>query len=116
MFQRELKELTLGTMLSVTVARVSSDLSIAKFYLSIFPEAKAAEVLDNINKNKTSVRYTLGKRIGKQLRIVPEPAFFIDDSLGYLENIDDLLADERKAMTRPEGWQTQDDPNAYEED
>ena len=115
MFQRELKELTLGSMLSVTIARVSSDLSVAKFYLSIFPESKAAEVLDNINKNKVAVRFTLGKRIGKQLRIVPEPALFIDDSLGYLENIDGLLADERKAMTRPEGWQAQDDPNAYED-
>ncbi len=108
MFQRELAEVTLGTMLSVTIARISSDLSVAKFYISVFPESKAQEVLDNINKNKASVRYALGKRIGKQLRIVPEPAFFIDDSLGYLENIDGLLADESKAMARPEGWQAQD--------
>lgn len=94
MFQRELAELSLGAMLSVTVARVSADLSVAKFYLSVFPDAKAREVIDNINKNKSTVRYMLGKRVGKQLRIVPEPAFFIDDSLGYLENIDRLLAED----------------------
>lgn len=98
MFQRGLAELTLGTMVSVTIARVSSDLSVAKFYLSIFPEAKARQVLDCINANKVKVRYALGKRIGKQLRIVPEPAFFIDDSLNYLENIDRLLSDEEKSM------------------
>ncbi len=109
MLQRDMAEVTLGTMVSVTIARVSSDLSVAKFYLSIFPDSRAQEVLDNINRNKVSIRYNLGKRIGKQLRIVPEPSFFIDDSLGYIENIDGLLADERRAMTRPEGWQSQDE-------
>lgn len=98
MFQRELKELLLGAMLSVTNARVSSDLSVAKFYLSIFPDAKAQEVLDNINTAKVKVRFALGKRVGKQLRIIPELTFFLDDSLNYLENIDRLLDEERKVI------------------
>ena len=98
MFQRELKELLLGAMLSVTNARVSSDLSVAKFYLSIFPDAKAQEVLDNINNAKVKVRFALGKRVGKQLRIIPELTFFLDDSLNYLENIDGLLDEERKVI------------------
>ena len=59
-------------------------------------------MLKNLNDNIGSVRYALGKRIGKQLRIVPEPVFFIDDSLGYLENIDRLLDQEKREMTRPE--------------
>ena len=91
MFQLEMKELLLGTMLSVTIARVSSDLSIVKFYISVFPDARAQEVLENINAHKQTVRYNLGKRVGKQLRIIPEPVFFLDDSLNYLENIDNLL-------------------------
>ena len=98
MFQRELKELLLGAMLSVTNARVSSDLSVAKFYISIFPDAKAQEVLDNINNAKVKVRFALGKRVGKQLRIIPELTFFLDDSLNYLENIDRLLDEERKVI------------------
>lgn len=98
MFQRELKELLLGAMLSVTNAKVSSDLSIVKFYISVFPDAKAQEVLDNINAAKVKVRFALGKRVGKQVRIVPDPVFFIDDSLGYLENIDRLLGEERKVI------------------
>ena len=98
MFQRELKELLLGAMLSVTNARVSSDLSVAKFYLSIFPDAKAQEVLDNINNATVKVRFALGKRVGKQLRIIPELTFFLDDSLNYLENIDRLLDEERKVI------------------
>ena len=98
MFQRELKELLQGAMLSVTNARVSSDLSVAKFYLSIFPDDKVQPVVDNINASKAKVRFALGKRVGKQLRIIPELAFFVDDSLNYLENIDRLLDEERKLI------------------
>jgi len=93
MFQKELRELTLNTMLSITIARVSSDLSIVKFYLSVFPSEKTDMVLQNINANKVRIRYSLGQRIGKQLRIVPEPVFFIDDSLDYMEHIDKLLGE-----------------------
>lgn len=91
MFQQEMRELLNGAMLSITIARVSSDLSIVKFYVSIFPTDKTDIVLKNINDNKVRVRYALGQRIGKQLRIVPEPIFFIDDSLDYIDNIDKLL-------------------------
>jgi ribosome-binding factor A len=90
-FQRDLKELTLSSLVTVTIARVSPDLSIVKYYLSIFPTQKSKEVIDCINENKSRIRYALGQRVGKQLRIIPEPSFFVDDSLDYLENIDKLL-------------------------
>ena len=80
-----------GVMVSVTRVRVSPDLSLAKVFLSFFPTGKAEELLSNINANKKTVRYDLGLRIGKQMRKVPELAFFLDDSLDYLENIDKLL-------------------------
>lgn len=98
MFQRELKELCSKAMVSVTNTRVSSDLSVAKFYLSIFPDDKVQETLDNIESSKAQIRFALGKRVGKQLRIIPELAFFLDDSLNYLENIDRLLDEERKVI------------------
>lgn len=98
MFQRELKELCPKAMVSVTNTRVSSDLSVAKFYLSIFPDEKVQETLDNLEAAKVKVRYALGKRVGKQLRIIPELAFFLDDSLNYLDNIDRLLDEERKLI------------------
>ncbi|MDR1810979.1 MAG: 30S ribosome-binding factor RbfA [Prevotella sp.] len=80
-----------GVLVSVSAVRVSSDLSVAKAYLSIFPSAKSGELLQNIKANVKSVRFDLGQRLGKQLRIVPELVFFLDDSLDYLENIDRLL-------------------------
>jgi ribosome-binding factor A len=80
-----------GTLISVSVVRVSSDLSVAKAYLSIFPSDKSKELLEAVRANTRSVRYELGQRVRLQLRKVPELSFFIDDSLDYLENIDSLL-------------------------
>jgi ribosome-binding factor A len=78
-------------MVSVTNVRMSPDLSLAKAYLSVFPSQKGDELIENINKNKKSIRYELGLRIGKQVRRIPELGFFLDDSIDYLEKIDNLL-------------------------
>lgn len=80
-----------GVMISVTRVRVSPDLSICTAYLSVFPSEKGEELIANIRKNDRAVRYELGRRVGKQLRIIPELRFFIDDSLDYIEHIDELL-------------------------
>ncbi len=80
-----------GTLVSVTRTRVSPDLSICTAYLSIFPSDKADEILQNVNRNASQVRYELGTRVHNQLRIIPELRFHIDDSLDYIEHIDELL-------------------------
>jgi len=80
-----------GVMVSVTRTKISPDLSICTAYLSIFPSEKGEELLQNIEKNSQQIRYTLGQRVRYQLRIVPELRFFIDDSLDYIDRIDELL-------------------------
>lgn len=85
------KELFLGTLITVTVVRVSSDFSLAKIYISIFPTDKTKEILKMINENKKAIRNLLGQKIKNQVRIIPELAFFIDDSLDYANRIDELL-------------------------
>lgn len=89
-FQSQTRQMH-GVMVSVTRVKVSPDLSICTAYLSIFPSERGAELLDNIQKNAATIRYDLGQRVRNQLRVVPELRFFIDDSLDYLERIDDLL-------------------------
>ena len=86
-FQNETRK-THGTLISVSVVRVSPDLSIAKAYLSIFPPEKSQEILESIQNN---ARYELAQRVRFQLRKTPELMFFLDDSLDYIENIDTLL-------------------------
>ena len=89
-FQAQTRQ-TRNLLVSVSVVRISPDLSVAKAYLSIFPSEKAQEVLQNINDHAGAIRYELGKLERHQLRIIPELKFFLDDSLDYVENIDKLL-------------------------
>ena len=80
-----------GVMVSVTRVKISPDLSICTAHLSIFPSERGEEILSNIEQNNKSIRYALGQRMRNQLRIIPELRFFIDDSLDYIEHIDELL-------------------------
>lgn len=90
-FQRESHTVCAGQMVSVTAVRVSPDLSVAKVYISIFPSDKSKETLTIIKSQIKSIRYQLGQIVHNQLRIVPDLDFFIDDSLDYIEKIEDLL-------------------------
>ena len=89
-FQRSARELGLGAMVTVTIVRVTSDLSLARVYLSIFAGPPKDEVLEHIQNNKGKIRGEVGKRL-KDMRHIPDLAFFIDDSLDYAEKIDELL-------------------------
>lgn len=89
-FQSQTRQMR-GVLVSVSVVRVSPDLSVAKAYLSIFPSDRAEELLNNINSQAAQIRFELGNLERHQLRIIPELKFFIDDSLDYIENIDNLL-------------------------
>ena len=80
-----------GAMVTVSGVKISQDLSLAKVYISIFPSSKAGSVMKIIEDSAKSLRGELGHEVGKQLRIVPELAFYIDDSLDYVEHIDELL-------------------------
>lgn len=98
LIQKELSEIfrvqtaKMGNVLvSVSSIRVSPDLSIARAYLSIFPSEKAAEIIESINENAKAIRYELAQKVRYQLRKTPELAFYVDDSLDYIEHIDELL-------------------------
>lgn len=79
-----------GAMITVTKVYVTSDLGIARAYLSIFGK-DATEVLGQVEMKAREVRRLLGQRVKNQLRQVPELRFFIDDSLDYIDNIEKLL-------------------------
>ena len=80
-----------GVMVSVTRVKISPDLSICTAYLSVFPSERGEEIIKNVNNNQATIRYDLGQRVRNQLRIIPELRFFIDDSLDYIDHIDELL-------------------------
>ncbi|HIX73510.1 MAG TPA: 30S ribosome-binding factor RbfA [Candidatus Parabacteroides intestinipullorum] len=89
-FQKQTQAMR-GVLISVSVVRVSPDLSVARAYLSIFPSERSKELMEAIKANTKAIRYDLGQRVRTQLRKIPELTFFVDDSLDYIENIDHLL-------------------------
>ena len=90
-FEFETRAMMQGGMVTITKVNVTKDLSIARFYLSIFAVQDKQQLLEDIRGHTSELRYRLGNRIGKQLRIVPQLEFFEDDSLDYIDNIDKLL-------------------------
>ncbi len=82
------------TNLVISVSKVvtTTDLSIAKVYLSVFPQDRAKELLEAIKSNAPLIKHDLAQRVKLQLRKVPNLAFYIDDSLDYIEKIDSALS------------------------
>ena len=90
-FQKEAAHIVRGSMVTVTTVRVSPDFGYAKIYVSVFPFDQGDAILAELKNNNWMIRRALGQRIRFQLKVVPELEFFIDDSLEYIENIDNLL-------------------------
>ncbi|MCF6223170.1 MAG: 30S ribosome-binding factor RbfA [Flavobacteriaceae bacterium] len=91
-----------GVVISVSKVSVTSDLGQAKAYLSIFPSSKKEEIMKGIISNTVMIRHALAIRTKNQLRRMPELLFFIDDSLDYIENIDDALKGKDDPIQNPE--------------
>ncbi|WP_296006335.1 30S ribosome-binding factor RbfA [uncultured Alistipes sp.] len=90
-FQKEGAALVRGSLVTVTAVRVSPDFGYAKIYVSIFPFERSQELMKELEQNNWFVRRALGQRIRNQLKSVPEIQFFLDDSLEYIEQIDQAL-------------------------
>ncbi|HUX57742.1 MAG TPA: 30S ribosome-binding factor RbfA [Bacteroidales bacterium] len=90
-FIKKGNELAHGKLVSITRVRISPDLSFAKVYISIFPATDQNDILNAIQNHSSKIRFELGQKVRSQLRIVPDIAFNIDDSLDYIDKIDKLL-------------------------
>ena len=90
-FQQESRNLFSGAMITVTKVNVAKDLSVAKSYISLFGVKDKEGMMDNIRHHTRDIRRKLGLLEHNQLRIIPELQFFLDDSLDYIEKIDNLL-------------------------
>lgn len=90
-FNYESKNIFNNAMITVTKVYVTTDLSIAKVYLSLFSTSDKDDLFRKIQEHGKEIRYTLGKKIKNQIRAIPELHFYIDDSLDYIDNIEKLL-------------------------
>lgn len=90
-FQQETRILFGNTLITVTQVRVSPDLGIAKVYVSLFNAPDNKVLLESIKVHTKEIRIKLSDRVKKQVRIIPNLVFFLDDSLDYAMRIDELL-------------------------
>ncbi len=93
-FQQNSRDMLPGKMITVTVVRVSPDLGVAKVFLSIFPVKEGEDPLQAVKDHAPKIRRDVGNKIRNQLRAIPEFIYYLDDSLDYIENIDNLLKED----------------------
>ncbi len=89
-------------IISISKVNVTTDLSIAKVHLSVFPTDKAPEILAAIKTNTPLIKHDLAQRVKNQLRKVPNLTFYIDDSLDYIEGIDNALKGNENPIENPD--------------
>jgi ribosome-binding factor A len=91
LFSNELKEYTAHSLVTVTETRVTPDLSVCKVFVSIFPPDKRKPVFELINQHNKEIRHALAGKVGKEVRVIPELIFLLDDTLDQSEKIEQLL-------------------------
>ena len=91
-----------GIIISATKVKVTVDLSIAKIYLSIFPIKQAKSLIDGITSNTSIIKHELAQRTKNQLRKMPHLLFFLDDSLDYIDQIENSLKEPKNPILNPD--------------
>lgn len=91
-----------GILVSVTKVNVTTDLSIAKVYLSVFPHQEGARILEEVNAVKTRIKHLVAQKTKNQLRRMPDVSYYIDDSLEYIDNIDKALKGTENPVENPD--------------
>jgi len=91
-----------GTIISVTKVSVTTDLSIAKVYVSVFPNAKGKELIEGMKAQQPMIKHALAQRTKNQLRRMPELNFYLDDSLEYIDGIEQSLKKGENPIENPD--------------
>lgn len=109
-FQKEGRPIIGKAMVTVTRVLMSPDLALAKINLS-FLLGDTTEMIEKVEDNKSKIRKFLGKRIGKSVRIIPELAFFLDESAAYAQHMDGIISklDIPEAPEKEEEEEDEDD-------
>jgi ribosome-binding factor A len=92
-FQRDKRGILDNAFVTIADVKVSADLGIARVYISMMLAKDKPAVLEKINTHKKEIRKALGDRIGKQVRVIPDLVFFIDEVEENAQRIEALIRD-----------------------
>jgi len=91
-----------GILISVSKVNVTSDLSVAKVYVSVFPATNADKMVDELNLLKPNIKHQIAQLTKHQLRRMPDLSFYNDDSLDYIENIEKAVKGDSNPIENPD--------------
>lgn len=89
---REGKAIYGKAFVTLTKVKVTSDLSLARFYISVFGSDTPDAVIHQFNVHKFELKRKLSEKIRNQLRVMPDIEFFRDETLDYAAKIDDVFS------------------------
>ena len=90
-FQRDKRGILDNAFISISEVDMSPDLSVAKVYISMMLAKDKTLTLEKLNRGKSEIRKALGERIGKQVRVIPELIFIIDETEENALRIEELI-------------------------
>lgn len=90
-FQKDPNHFFRSSLGTITGVSMSPDLSLARVYISIFPVSEAEKIFVHLDEIKSEIRNKLGRKIGSRVRIIPELAFFHDDTEERASKLDKLI-------------------------
>ncbi|MEP2025328.1 MAG: ribosome-binding factor A [Reichenbachiella sp.] len=92
LFQRDTRHWFGKAFITITDVEVSPDLSFAKIFISLMMVDDEPAFLELIKSKKSEIRKALGLKIGKQVRVVPDLNFYIDNTQENAQKMEDLLS------------------------
>lgn len=90
-FLQKTPSLFKGNFITISSVSVSPDMGYAKVYLSFFKAGNKNDLLDLVQLHKKEIRHELAAKIKNQVRKIPELEFYIDDSLDYVEHMEEVF-------------------------
>ena len=81
----------LGIIISVSKVTVTTDLSLSKVFTSVFPPEKSDLIVKELNELKPKIKHQIAQKTKHQFRKMPDLVFYNDDSLEYINNIEDAV-------------------------
>jgi ribosome-binding factor A len=95
-FQRLGLNMMDGGMISIASVKITPDLFDARIYLSFFKVADPVTALKTIEEKAWEIKRELAARVRHQLRSMPQLSFYIDDTLDYVDKIEQLFKEIKK--------------------
>ncbi len=104
-----------GGMVSISSVKITPDLYEARIYLSFFKVKDSFDALKKIEERGWEIKKELTSRVRHQLRSMPKLTFYIDDTLDYVDKMEQIFKEIKDPLS-PEGGKGEDRSEDFKPD